>query len=99
MYKGKRRTVDGNGNALGQDIAIGALENWNFPEGCESKDFLIGDGDRSVNDLELEAVCLCYRLDGRGARVILSEWVSRWWVEERFGMNIQCRCRVCRREP
>jgi len=68
----KGPTVDGNGNALGENVAIGTLKGRDFTELVElqilGRDTL---GRLSVDNLELEVVCLCDCEDGGAAGVTL----------------------------
>lgn len=67
-----RLTVDGDGHALGQNIAVGALESRNLAELVELQvvgaDALAGLG---VDALQLQAIGLGDGEDGGGARVLL----------------------------
>jgi hypothetical protein len=72
------RTVDGDGDALSQDVAVGALEGGHFAELVEQqvvgRHSLFGDG---LDNLELELVGLCYGLERRRARVALAKSQDR----------------------
>lgn len=65
-------TVDSNGNALGQDKAIGADKGRDLVEGVGLEELLGGLGGVGLDLLELEAVGLRDSADGRGAGVALS---------------------------
>lgn len=66
------RTVDGNGNALGENVAVGALESRDLSELVQlevlSRDTL---GRLSVDNLKIELVGLCDSAQGGGAGVAL----------------------------
>lgn len=65
-------TVDGDGHALVQDVAILALEGGDLAKLVELQ--IVGGraGGIDLNDLEVEVVGLRHGADGRGARVVLS---------------------------
>lgn len=67
-----RLTVDGDGNALAQDVAVSALESGDLAELVQLA-VVVRDalGRLSVNLLKLEVVGLGDGIDGRGARVLL----------------------------
>lgn len=71
-YEIGRLTVDGNGDALDQDVAVGALEGGHLAELVELA-VVIADalGRLGVDDVELEVVGLGHGEDGGGARVTL----------------------------
>ena len=64
------RTVNGDGNALAEDVAVGALEGGDL---AQLVDFVVvgGWGQRKVNNLDVEVVGLCDGLERRGAWVVL----------------------------
>lgn len=68
-------TVDGDGHALVQDVAILALEGGDLAELVELQ--VVGRGVDGINldDLKVEVVGLRHGADGRGARVVLSRGV------------------------
>lgn len=70
--KWRRLTVDGDGNALAQDVAVGALEGRDLAELVEQA-VVIADalGGLGVDLLDLEVVGLGDGEDGRRARVAL----------------------------
>ena len=65
-------TVDGNGHALGQDVAIGALESRDLAELVQLAVVVANAlGRLGVDLLELDVVGLGDSVDGRGAGVAL----------------------------
>jgi hypothetical protein len=72
--KKKRLTVHGNGNALGQDVAVGALKGGDLAELVElqilGRDALLGG---RLNRLDVEIVLLGDSEQSRGARVALQK--------------------------
>lgn len=67
-----RRTVNGNGHALAQDVAISSLEGGNLAELVDLE--VIGRntlGWLSVDNLEVELIRLCDGQKGRTAWVAL----------------------------
>ena len=72
-----RRTVDGNGHALAQNVAICALKGWDLAELVEFA-VVVRDtlGWLGVDNVEVELVCLGDSEEGSGARVVLQEVVS-----------------------
>jgi hypothetical protein len=65
-------TVDSDGDALGEDEAVGALEGWDLSELVEPE-VLLRDalGRLSLDELDVEAVLLRDREKRHGARVTL----------------------------
>lgn len=70
MSRGKL-TVDGNGHALVEDEAIGALEGRDLAQLVELQVVGGGVGNVDLDDFELEIVGLRDRTDGGRARVLL----------------------------
>lgn len=67
----KNLTVDGNGDGLGQDVAIGADKDGNLGQGVDLEE-LGGRVDGVDNDgLDVQTVGLRNSEDGRGAGVAL----------------------------
>jgi len=106
-----KRTVDGNGNALAQDVAIGALKGWDLAELVE-KAVVVRDtlGWLGVDDVEVELVCLGDSEEGSGARVVLQLTVSLCGgvgrkltpgsaVIQPSRQDSRGKCRACRKEP
>lgn len=72
-----RRTVDGNGNALGEDVAVSALEGGDLAELVELEVLGVDTlGRLGVNNVKVEAVGLCDGQQGGGTGVTLREGVS-----------------------
>jgi hypothetical protein len=68
-----QRTVDGNGNALGEDVAVGTLEGGDLAELVELEVLSLDTlGRLGVNDVKVEAVGLCDGQQGGGTGVTLS---------------------------
>jgi hypothetical protein len=72
------RTVDSNGNGLGEGVAIGTLESRDLAKGAElsvlSRLVELGVGvSLSLNQLDVHVVGLSRDEDGDGARVVLLE--------------------------
>ncbi len=78
--KRAKRTVDGNGHALGQDVAIGTHKTGHL---AELVDLEIVRGNTcsrlSVNDLETKVVGLGDGENRRGTRVVLVDCRSEGW--------------------
>jgi hypothetical protein len=70
------RTIDGDGHALRENIAVGANKGRDLVEGVGLQEFLGRVGGIGVDLLELEAVGLCDGADGRRAGVALSRNMS-----------------------
>jgi hypothetical protein len=74
----KTRTVDCDGNALGEDEAVLALEGWDLSELVElqvlGRDTL---SRLSGNELDIETVLLCDSEEGGGTRVTLTAALER----------------------
>lgn len=67
-----QRTVDGNGNALGEDVAVGTLEGGDLAELVELEVLGLDTlGRLGVNDVKVEAVGLCDGQQGGGTGVTL----------------------------
>ena len=67
-----QRTVDGNGNALGEDVAVGTLEGGDLAELVELEVLSVDTlGRLGVNDVKVEAVGLCDGQQGGGTGVTL----------------------------
>lgn len=67
-----QRTVDGNGNALGEDVAVGTLEGGDLAELVELEVLSLDTlGRLGVNDVKVEAVGLCDGQQGGGTGVTL----------------------------
>lgn len=66
-------TVDGDGHALVQDVAILALEGGDLAELVELQVVGGGAGGVNLDDLEVDIVGLSHGADGRGTRVVLRE--------------------------
>jgi hypothetical protein len=66
------RTVDGNGNALGEDKAVSALEGRDLAELVKLQ-VLLRDtvGGDSLDELEVEVVLLCYDTEASSPGVTL----------------------------
>jgi len=66
------RTVDGNGNALGENVVVSALKGWDL---SETVDLAVVIGDTlawlGVNNLEVELVGLGDSKDSGGTGVTL----------------------------
>lgn len=69
------RTVDGDGDALGEDITIGADEGWDLAQRVRLQEFLRRLLGIDLDLLELEVVGLRNGTDSRGAGVALGERV------------------------
>jgi hypothetical protein len=68
-----QRTVDGNGNALGEDVAVGTLEGGDLAELVELEVLGVDTlGRLGVNNVKVEAVGLCDGQQGGGTGVTLS---------------------------
>ena len=68
-------TVDSNGDAFGQDIAIGANKSWNLSEFVELKVVVRGLGSSlGLDEIKLEVVCLGHDFDGGGAGIVLRKF-------------------------
>lgn len=70
------RTVDGNGNNLGQVEAVGTLESRDLAEGLDLAVLSAGVGNGiglSLNQLNVQVVVLGSDQDGEGAPVLLKE--------------------------
>lgn len=97
-------TVDGDGHALVQDVAILTLEGRDLAKLVELQVVGRGVGGIDLDDLKVEIVGLRHGADGRGARVVLSRGV---WVSSlrllMFDENLKCdqclprRCTAYRR--
>ena len=67
-----QRTVDGNGNALGEDVAVGTLEGRDLAELVELEVLSLDTlGRLGVNNVKVEAVGLCDGQQGGGTGVTL----------------------------
>lgn len=66
-----RLTVDGNGDALAQDVAILALESWDLAELVDLPVVVADFARLGVHQLEVEAVGLGNSENGGGAWVAL----------------------------
>lgn len=64
-------TVDGDGHALGEDVAIGADEGRDLVEGVGLEELSGRVGDVGLDLLDVEVVGLRDGADGRGAGVAL----------------------------
>lgn len=66
------RTVDGDGDALGENVVVGALEGWDLSKAVELL-VVVADtlGWLGVDNLEVELVGLGDSHDGSGAGVAL----------------------------
>lgn len=70
----QRLTIDSNSDALAQNEPIFALESWNFPKGVDIEVLSTHTlGWLLVNDLNLEAICLCNSQEDSRARVLLQK--------------------------
>lgn len=71
---GEAHTVDGNSNALGQEVAIAALESWNLAQLVEQA-VVIADafGRLGVDEFELDVVGICDGQEGGRAWVVLQK--------------------------
>lgn len=69
-------TVDGDGHALVQDVAILALEGGDLAELVELQVVGGGAGGVNLDDLEVDIVGLSHGADGRGTRVVL-QWKEK----------------------
>jgi hypothetical protein len=67
-----KRTVDGNGNALGQDVTVSTLKGRDLGELVELE-VLVADtlGRLGVDNVEVQAVGLCDGQQGSGTGVTL----------------------------
>lgn len=72
------RTVDGNGNALGENVAVGALEGGDLSE-LVQLEVLSGNtlGRLGVDNFKVKAVGLGDSTQGGGAGVALGQSQSR----------------------
>jgi hypothetical protein len=93
-------TVNGDGNALAQDVAVGALERRDLSKLVEQqvvgRDALLW---HRVDNLDLELVGLCYSLERSRARVTLAGSVrtgSGFLLVEVQVRDIRSRCRAFR---
>ena len=60
-----KHTVDGDGNALVESVAISTNEGWDFAELVKLQVFSRNTlGRLGLNDLEVDVVCLCDCADG-----------------------------------
>lgn len=66
-------TVDGDGDGLGEGVAIATDEGRNLAELVVLQELLRGVGSVDLDSLKLETVGLCNREDGRGAGVELRD--------------------------
>lgn len=66
-------TVDGDGHALVQDVAILTLEGGDLAELVELQVVGGGAGGVNLDDLEVDIVGLSHGANGRGTRVVL-QW-------------------------
>jgi hypothetical protein len=66
-------TVDSNGHALAQDVAIGTLESWDLAKLVEEQ--VVGTW-RGVDfdNIEVKIVCLCNCENGGAADIALLWW-------------------------
>lgn len=85
IFKVNKRTVDGNGDGLSQDEAVGANEGRDLSEGIEAAVLgrvleLCVRGNINLDELEVELVGLCSHPGWDGAGVGL-----------RFDMLTSCR--------
>ena len=72
-----QRTVDGNGNALGEDVAVGALEGGDLAELVDLEVLGVDTlGRLGVNNVKVEVVGLCDGQQGGGTGVALRGGVS-----------------------
>ena len=60
-HGGARLTIDGNGNRLCQEEAIGADEGRNLCERVELEVLGVGNGSSGLDELNVELVLLCDR--------------------------------------
>lgn len=92
-------TVDGDGHALVQDVAILTLEGRDLSELVELQVVGRGAGGIDFNDLKVEIVGLRHGADGRGARVVLSRGVGvsilRLLKVDEFLKSSKCLPRRC----
>jgi hypothetical protein len=72
-----KRTVDGDGNALGEDVAVGTLEGGDLAELVELEVLGVDTlGRLGVNNVKVEVVGLCDGQQGGGTGVALRGSVS-----------------------
>lgn len=74
--KPSKRTIDGDGNDLGQSVAVGTLEGRDLAEGLDAAVLLrlVESSSRvrlSLDKLQLDVVSLSGNEDGDGASVLL----------------------------
>jgi hypothetical protein len=73
MFRSERRTVDGDGNAFTENIAISANKGWNFSKLVDEL-VVSWSGSTSIillDNVKLETVGFSDKLDGGGTRVVL----------------------------
>lgn len=98
-------TVDSDGNGLGENEAVGALEGRDLAELVDlqvvRRDAL---GRLGVDELDVEAVLLCDRKEGGGARVTLQS--CQFWSPPHLmdfgrgsagGGDVRCSCKSFRK--
>lgn len=92
-------TVNGDGHALVQDVAILALEGGDLSELVELQVVGRRVGGVDLNDLKVEVVGLGHGADGRGARVVLSRGLCvsslRLVMLDGFPSSTKCLPRMC----
>lgn len=95
-----RLTVDGDGNALVENVTVGALEGRDLAQLVELQVLGGGLGGVDIDDVELEVVGLRNGADGRAPGVVLRECVnleSRRNYSDTLSKILPRMCRACRK--
>lgn len=96
-----KHTIDGDGNRLGESVAIGADESGDLANGVDLAVLNAGvesssSFSLSLDQLQVQVVVLGSNQDGDGATVVL-KGVNLGQKEEEMRMNIQEDRKACRR--